>query len=171
MLLYKKPKRKVCRFPGLYIKLEFRLRKYLSSQCPKLYQCPGNCLWAFILDVSISDPPLPNTSAYTVILCVLLVPQCASFYISINICRRPPNTSLLLMAAQAKKRFYQTPLLYTSSLTHTDFLYFPVHTHTHWPLMSVCVCNCFHLNEELSGDLWHILKQKCTWSPSWWCRV
>lgn len=144
MLKYK-PKQNACKFPGLYIKLEFTRRKYPSSQYPNLNRCPGNCLWALILDVSISDPPLPNTSAYTVILCVLLVPQCVSFYISINICRRPPNTSLLLMAAQAKKeKNLPDTLLYTSSLTHTDFFIFPcthIHTLVYTHLMSVCVCN------------------------------
>lgn len=40
--------------------------------------------------------------AYTAVLCVLLVSQCVSFYISINICRRLPSTSML-MTEQPKK--------------------------------------------------------------------
>lgn len=126
----------------------------------KLNRCPGNRLWALNLAMSISDPPNPpNTSVYTVIFCVLLVPQCVSFYISINICRRPPNTSLLLMAAQPrKKRKKNLPdtLLYTSSSTHRLFIFPWTHTHTHWPLMSGCVGKCSHLKEEFSGHLWDI---------------
>lgn len=83
-------------------------------------------------------PASPSTSAYTVILCIISS-FCVSVYASINICRRPPNTSLLLMEAKPKKIF-QTPFC------------IPPVLHTRRPLTpDKCLCLRFHLNVDFSA--------------------
>lgn len=84
-------------------------------------------------------PASPSTSAYTVILCIISS-FCVSVYTSKkNICRRPPNTSLLHMEAKPKKVF-QTPFC------------IPPVLHTLRPLaLDKCLCLCFHLNVDFSS--------------------
>lgn len=81
-------------------------------------------------------PASPSTSAYTVILCIISS-FCVSVYTSINICRRPPNTSLLLMEAKPKKT------------SRHPFVCHQFYTHTHRPLTpDKCLCLRFHLNVD-----------------------
>lgn len=81
----------------------------------------------------------PSTSAYTVIWCIISS-FCVSVYTYINICRRPPNTSLLLMERNQKKKILQTPCC------------IPPVLHTRRPLtLDKCLCLCFHLNVDFSA--------------------
>ena len=135
------------RSPGHYIKRESN---------PSWGNIPGNtgkAALSFNFGRFYFSSTFPNTSAHAVIWCVLLVSHCVSFYISINICRRPPNTSLLLKAAQKKKEknrpknreIYWTPFCLPPAIhAHTPCVS-PPHTYTHWP---------FTLSADFPADLW-----------------